>query len=146
MSTRLADIPAEYDELDAFYQEHSPRRMYDDALEEQISKGTIILRCDRDGQLAGFAVASAVDYEDDQPFFISTVLVDTDLRRTGVGSEILNDLVEHIDSLNKPASLKVDSQMTGIIDLYKHFGFVSKGYVNGGLTLMERNAIAPPFL
>ena len=139
MATRIANINDEYDELSAFYEKHWPHDMFIEPLNMQISEGTIIFRCDTPDRLSGIAVATLIDDRPEE-LFLSTLLVDPKLRRSGVGSEILSDLLEHVDGLGKSITLKVDDRKTGIIELYKQFGFAAQSVTNGCYLNMERPA------
>jgi hypothetical protein len=60
---------------------------------------------------------------------ISAIVLNNDVRNIGIGSKIMNDIVDYCDQNNKTATLTPSSDFGGnkrrLISFYKRFGFVS---------------------
>ena len=127
MAIRQANLKTEYDELNAFYNEHwqdDGASMQAELLDQTKRASAIVLRSDRDQKLVGLSTAIQTKSEQ-KPVLCSKLVVHREFRRQGIASELINDLIEIIDSKNKPAILNVDISKSGYIKLYQDFGFVA---------------------
>ncbi|MBA2637942.1 MAG: ribosomal protein S18-alanine N-acetyltransferase [Solirubrobacterales bacterium] len=78
-------------------------------------------------RLAGYVVCSRYDVE----WHIMNVAVDPGVRRQGVATALLTDLVARIDDAEARFTLEVRPSNVAAIRLYEHFGFCAAGARKG---------------
>ncbi|MDP9400218.1 MAG: ribosomal protein S18-alanine N-acetyltransferase [Actinomycetota bacterium] len=90
----------------------------------ELSKPTgMCLSALRDGRLVGYVICSRYD----TVWHVMNVAVDPDVRRTGVATALLADLVVRLDEPDARFTLEVRPSNLAARRLYEHFGFRSAG-------------------
>ncbi len=84
---------------------------------------------ERDGKVVGYWVGSRIDDEAE----LANLAVDPSLLRSGVGTRLLENFIEHVGALgNTTVFLEVRASNKAAIALYRRYGFVEltrrKGY------------------
>jgi [ribosomal protein S18]-alanine N-acetyltransferase len=83
----------------------------------------ICLAARRDGRLVGYLICSRYD----TVWHLMNVAVDPDVRRTGVASGLLAELLERVGEPPARLTLEVRRSNGGAIALYERFGFLAAG-------------------
>jgi [ribosomal protein S18]-alanine N-acetyltransferase len=83
----------------------------------------ICLAARRDGRLVGYLICSRYD----TVWHLMNVAVDPDVRRTGVASGLLAELLERVGDPPARLTLEVRRSNGGAIALYERFGFLAAG-------------------
>ena len=90
----------------------------------ELSKpGGICLAARRDGVLVGYLICSRYD----TVWHVMNVAVDPDLRRTGIATTLLLQLLERVSDRAARFTLEVRTSNAPAISLYERFGFRSAG-------------------
>ncbi len=90
----------------------------------ELSKpGGICLAASAHGRLAAYLVCSRYD----TVWHVMNVAVDPDLRYQGIGTALLNRLLEEVNDPAARYTLEVRTSNTGAIRLYERFGFRAAG-------------------
>ena len=90
----------------------------------ELSKpGGICLAARRDGVLVGYLICSRYD----TVWHVMNVAVDPDLRRTGIATTLLLQLLERVGDSAARFTLEVRTSNAPAISLYERFGFRSAG-------------------
>jgi ribosomal-protein-alanine N-acetyltransferase len=90
----------------------------------ELSKpGGICLAARRDGALVGYLICSRYD----TVWHVMNVAVDPDLRRTGIATTLLLQLLERVGDGSARFTLEVRTSNAPAISLYERFGFRSAG-------------------
>jgi [ribosomal protein S18]-alanine N-acetyltransferase len=90
----------------------------------ELSKpGGICLAARRDGVLVGYLICSRYD----TVWHVMNVAVDPDLRRTGIATTLLLQLLERVGDGGARFTLEVRTSNAPAISLYERFGFRSAG-------------------
>jgi ribosomal-protein-alanine N-acetyltransferase len=83
----------------------------------------ICLAAWEDGRLRGYMICSRYD----TVWHVMNIAVDPDVRRRGVATALLDDLVARVDDLGACYTLEVRRSNGGAIRLYERFGFRAAG-------------------
>jgi ribosomal-protein-alanine N-acetyltransferase len=90
----------------------------------ELSKpGGVCLAARRDGTLVGYLICSRYD----TVWHVMNVAVDPDLRRTGIATTLLLQLLERVGDGDARYTLEVRTSNAPAISLYERFGFRSAG-------------------
>jgi ribosomal-protein-alanine N-acetyltransferase len=90
----------------------------------ELSKpGGVCLAARRDGSLVGYVICSRYD----TVWHIMNIAVDPDLRRTGIATTLLLELLERVGDGEARFTLEVRTSNAPAITLYERFGFRSAG-------------------
>jgi ribosomal-protein-alanine N-acetyltransferase len=90
----------------------------------ELSKpGGVCLAARRDGSLVGYLICSRYD----TVWHIMNIAVDPDLRRTGIATTLLLELLERVGDGEARFTLEVRTSNAPAITLYERFGFRSAG-------------------
>jgi [ribosomal protein S18]-alanine N-acetyltransferase len=90
----------------------------------ELSKpGGICLAASAHGRLAAYMVCSRYD----TVWHLMNVAVDPDVRGNGIGTALLERLLEEVDDPDARYTLEVRTSNTGAIRLYERFGFRAAG-------------------
>ena len=94
----------------------------------ELSKpGGVCLAARRDGVLVGYLICSRYD----TVWHVMNVAVDPDVRRTGVATTLLIELLDRVSDEGARFTLEVRMSNEGGIALYERFGFNSAGLRRG---------------
>ena len=90
----------------------------------ELSKpGGVCLAARRDGSLVGYLICSRYD----TVWHVMNVAVDPSVRRTGVATTLLLELLERVGDDNARFTLEVRTSNVAAIALYERFGFRTAG-------------------
>jgi [ribosomal protein S18]-alanine N-acetyltransferase len=90
----------------------------------ELSKpGGVSLGARRDDRLVGYLVCSRYD----TVWHIMNVAVDPDVRRAGIATALLGELLARVDDRDARFTLEVRQSNVGAIELYERFGFLAAG-------------------
>jgi [ribosomal protein S18]-alanine N-acetyltransferase len=90
----------------------------------ELSKpGGVCLAARRDGALVGYLICSRYD----TVWHVMNIAVDPDLRRTGIATTLLLELLERVGDEHARFTLEVRTSNAPAITLYERFGFRSAG-------------------
>ena len=90
---------------------------------ELSTPGGICLAASASGRLAAYLVCSRYD----TVWHIMNVAVDPDQRNNGIGTALIERLLEEVGDANARYTLEVRTSNTGAIRLYERFGFRAAG-------------------
>ena len=94
----------------------------------ELSKpGGVCLAARRDGVLVGYLICSRYD----TVWHVMNVAVDPDVRRTGVATTLLIELLDRVSDDGARFTLEVRTSNLAAIALYERFGFHSAGLRRG---------------
>ncbi len=74
--------------------------------------------------VVGFYICNDDHALEDNGVMISTLCVDAQLRKKGLGSKLIQSAISNCRKEGRPLSLIVDSYRSNLISMYEHFGFV----------------------
>ena len=112
--------PVRYDEIDStkrFISKIFPQAMV------QVTDDDMVLVAENNGKLIGFAHI----IEDDGQILLQGIGVDSSVRGEGVGTMLLDHVIELLKDSPKPVYLKVKA-LNPAIHLYARYGFVLKKF------------------